>query len=300
MRKLFDVLLVALAALAILTLGACGPLNTDPEIRTATETVLDGILSGDVDTVLGVTSGISRSDLASTLPQMREILLGSASGSYTTADCEITQTGVSVKLQDGQTYRIVTYSVTVSWRPETYTLTSTAAEPDTGKLVGFNLVQRATCTGTLKTMKDADVSQWLFVILWAATLAFMCWMFVDCLCHKIKKKAVWALVIVLASVGLTFVLAEAGFKFNFNLFNVLDPGRLEKWSNGDRLLKFYVPVGAILYLIKRKSLIADGAKTPTEAAPAEVPAAQTAPDAPDSPEAKDADVYFTQPQDEEK
>ncbi len=268
MKKLCCLLLVLLA---VLTLGACRPMDTDPEIRAAVETLIEGILSDDADAILGVTTAISRDEAADALAQMRAVFFGSETEAHTLADCEITQTEVTAGKQNGWKYRTVTYSVKVNWRPETFVLTCTVMEPDTSKIARVGLMQMSPGTGSLTTMKGANAVQWLMVILWAAVLAFMVWIFVDCLRHKIPKKVLWALVIALGTVGLTFAITANGTHFSFTLLNVFDPGRLEIWANGNKLLKFYVPVGAILYLLLRRRLITKSEKA--AAAEAQVRAA---------------------------
>lgn len=94
----------------------------------------------------------------------------------------------------------------------------------------------------------------VFTIISVLTVVFVIWALVDCGRHKIHRKWVWVLVILLGNMLLTFLLSANHFRFHMNLGLSLNSTSLNLYDDGFQL-RLLVPVGSILYFIRRKHLL---------------------------------------------
>jgi hypothetical protein len=101
-------------------------------------------------------------------------------------------------------------------------------------------------------------------------------MLVDACCHKFPKKGLWIAVILLASFVFSLVRGNGNFTFRFNLGVFLNYTSLLRYSTGEMVAQISIPLGALVYLSRRKNLLAP----PTAPVPVileEAPAQETAP-----------------------
>ena len=119
----------------------------------------------------------------------------------------------------------------------------------------------------------------IFGVISLLELTFMIVMLVDCCRHKMKLKALWIVLIILAAFSAVIQVGN-GFSmhFNFNLFFGFTS--FTSYGDGAFDLRIMVPIGAIIYLIMRKKLFAAAAvptaETIHEATPEATPEAAPA------------------------
>lgn len=119
-----------------------------------------------------------------------------------------------------------------------------------------NEYQPVETTGTLGSMQGADAAQWGFLAFGMLEIVFTILVFVDCCCHKMKKKWLWLLLIALGYVILSIVAVPEQFRINFNVGGFLSYTSLIYYSTGGATCQIVIPAGAIAYLCVRKSLFA--------------------------------------------
>lgn len=280
-------ILVCLLLLAMLLLSGCS--NTvndwdtmwdlalqldaavgDPQIRQLTEAMIDAIRDDDVNTAYNLlVPGIDRAQFDSIYLQLKQLfkdmdvytLVASQVNKNINMGSEGTITRICYMLSGGKN---------VAGEIRVFVNVAQSSEYPQ-QLYGFyiNDYEEVTQTGTFTTMKGASAGQWVMLIIGLLETGFIVWMFVDCCVHKVRKKWLWLLLIALG----VFVISASvdnGVRLNFNTglyFNVYTAAIA--YSNGTHLLRFMVPVGAIIYRIKRKALLAKAVEVqqePTEPA----------------------------------
>lgn len=112
-------------------------------------------------------------------------------------------------------------------------------------------------TGTLGNMEGTGAGQW--VVLGALTWVFVIWMFVDCCRKKIRRKALWLVLIALVALVLTLTMRGGSVNLRFNVGLYLQLSSLISYGDGSTQLSLVVPVGAIVYCAMRKRLEATAA-----------------------------------------
>ena len=118
-----------------------------------------------------------------------------------------------------------------------------------------------TATGTLGNMQGANAAQWIFLIAGLLELVFAVCVFVDCCRHKMVRKWLWLLLIGLGYLVFSLVATPEQFRLGFNVGAFLSYTSLIRYSTGGFTARIMIPVGAVIYLIMRKSLFAKYAQT---------------------------------------
>lgn len=276
-KRLLSLLLV----LCCLLLSGCSQLmdNTlalvaDKAAESGADTLarqfVDGILADDAEMSLAaMADGVTMESLQQVFPQMREML--PAADDYTltptywnsSTNNGVTQTSVQFRMEiGGQLFQLQT--VQVSSMEGLYNIhiapvTEEAAAESAGQ--------------------SSPVWELLSILLTIASCAVTLWALIHCVRHKMKRKWLWLLLVILGSVMLTFTLSSGHLNLRFNIGLYLVASQITATSSGF-VLKLVVPVGPIIYLCRRKALTAPPKKAFSEAfsdAP-EAPTAQAAED----------------------
>jgi hypothetical protein len=123
------------------------------------------------------------------------------------------------------------------------------------KVIGFNVIraEQLKGNGAVINFEDFDVVQLLMLVLSAAELALMIIAIVVCAKSKVRRKALWIVLIVLLHTGVSLTLSPSGFHFNLWILNV-SLSSLQKFIDGTRVFNVLVPLGAILFLCLKKKL----------------------------------------------
>jgi lysylphosphatidylglycerol synthetase-like protein (DUF2156 family) len=104
------------------------------------------------------------------------------------------------------------------------------------------------------TVYDHPVIDVTFMFISVATAVFIIWALVDCCRHKIHRKWLMVLVILLGNVLL--ILAMNGSQMNFNLrFGLFLNATSLALREGGFYLRLQFPIGALIYLLRRKHLL---------------------------------------------
>ena len=237
--KIIKVFLPVLIFLSILFgLCACTAVEQNDNAEQVTESILDGIVSGDYDETRSMFKNIaSDKDFRSFFDTVSEML--SDTKSY-----ELKQVGWHSRVDNG----ISTYSVTFEMSTddgEKY-MVETHFLKDDNSLYSFNI------TPTYSMSNNAVIPfQIVFVVISFASCAFCVWMIIDCSRRKIRKKPLWIILILLSfSLMLTFG-NELGMNFTLRLNFPLSNVTVAPMSVA---FKLTIPVGAIIYFIVRKKL----------------------------------------------
>lgn len=255
-----------------------------------TRTMLDALIADDVDLALtAMAPEITREDLVSAFEQMCTIF--SVEGDYT-----LTPVSWNQDNRNGTTQTDVQFLVETG--DQAFVVQATAL---TGveRMAHFYIApyQPVTATGSTETLEENSLVQNLLLVAAVLEALFVIWALVDCCRHKFPRKWLYVLMILFVNVLMTFTLSgtRLGMKFNLGLY--LTYTGLMQYSTGETVLRLFVPLGAVIYLLRRGKLLttakdgfreafsaADDAAVEAPAASQEAPAADTsAPDSSDAP-----------------
>ncbi len=116
-----------------------------------------------------------------------------------------------------------------------------------------------------------------FQLISIAAVILVIWALVDCFRHKFKRRWMWGLLIFLGNVLFSFALLDGRMSFNFRIGIHFTSNYLSMAENGFAM-QWMLPVGALVYMLRRKHLIQPPTKGFAEAF------AQTEPESPASPD----------------
>lgn len=249
-KILFRLVAILMTVALLLSFAACNPADIaeeNAEVREMTEGMVDAILDNDPTAAYALFPSLTQAEFDSFFPAARQYFSGVES--YT-----LTMIGVNVNVKNGVTQYTVVYRMETNTQP--YEITASTVSNVEG-FYGFHVVSEEDSTtrftGTLTTMKGANVAQWVLLVIGMATYAFVIWALVDCIRRKLKQKWLFILLILLGSVAFLFTVQSSGVNFNFNFLNILSYTALMVYQNPpDALqLRIFVPAGAIVYLCLR-------------------------------------------------
>ena len=260
-KRLFCLLLCAL----LLLLAGCGAAESwesmqsaadslgealeDPQLRQDATAMLDYIIADDkAQAYKLVADVITEEDFQEPYDLMREHL--QTVGSY-----ELVASYKSVRAQNGVNVVSVRYLMTAG--EDRFVLETARSEEFTG-LAGFYLTPYVEVqqTGTLTTMEGADWLQWMFLVFAGLELVFVVVILVDCCRHKVEKKWLWILLILVGSLSVLVMSTDSGLQVNYNYGLFFSHTALIRYSTGGFMARLYLPIGAIAYAMARKKLFA--------------------------------------------
>lgn len=248
----------------VLLLCACMTLEDNQELKGKTQTLMDAILE---DNLLAartmLSSDISDVEFEAFYKQARQFFNGISS-------YELKQLNWHKNVTNGVTTQQAQYLMITE--KGTYIL-QIILSSETEGIAGFhfNVYEETLSTGTLLTMKGANGAQWAFLLIAFAEFGLMIWAVVDCARSKIKKKVLWIVLILFASVIWTLSAVQGNVRFNFNVGIFLSHTALIRYSTGGFMLRLYLPIGMVVYWFLRKKLRAEAAETMTAAMVQEIP-----------------------------
>lgn len=264
LRKIgvFLMILCMLLALAACT-GAVG--DEDATMRSQAQDMIDAIIAGDEQGAYAMIAGAcTEAEFRQFYTQVRQVLSG-------VKTYELRQINWRVNTANGVTQKMAQFVMTAE---QGTFLVEVVLHSQIQGLAGFHisLYEETTTTGTLTTLKGAAPAQWGFLILGLLEIAFVIWAIVDCARQKIKGKAPWLLGIIFGAFTLIFTVSQSGFNFQFNYSLFFGYTAMVSNSAGAVMIRLFVPVGAIVYLCRRRSLIAAAAaEAAAQAAAMEMP-----------------------------
>ncbi len=255
--KKTNILAILAMALAVLMLcsGCSAVIDSmeNQELRQTTESLLDALIADDFQAAYPLVSAIcSESEFRLPYEQMKRVLAGT--DSY---ELKLLSVYNNSSLTNGQTVRSVS---------SVYEMTT-----DSGKIIvsvvmidgvglsSFYLTPYEQtdyyATGTLTNMKGASAIQWVLLLLNVIPLGITVFAIVDCCKQPIRRKALWILLIVLGFVTIGITISSSTLTLNYSLAWISGYSALIIYGSGAVIFRLLFPIGAIIYLIARHSLL---------------------------------------------
>lgn len=267
MRKhLICVVFVIILAVLILCCGCTADLQAleNEEVRQSTEGMLNALIANDFQAAYSLVDQIcTEEEFKPTFAQMRELL-----GDADTYELKLLSIYTNGAMTNGQRILSVS-SVYEMMTPNSKIIVNIRMDDQVG-LSSFYLTPYEKTdyffTGTLRNMKDTTGAQWGFLLLNVIAIGFTVFALVDCCRQKIKKKALWILLLLLGFVTLGATISSTGFRLNFNIGWITAYSALIRYGSGTTMLRLMIPAGAIIYFARRRALLKESAPA---AAPSE-------------------------------
>ncbi len=227
------------------------------EIRQSTETMLDALIADDFQTAYSLVNKIcTEEDFKPAFTQMQELV-----GNADTYELKLLSIYTNYTISNGEKRNIVT-SVYEMTSPGGRVIVNIRMLAQNG-LVNFYLTPYEKTeyyyTGTLDNMKDATGAQWGFLLSNVIAISFTVYALIDCCRQKIKKKALWILLLILGFISLGVTISSTNFRLNFNLGWITAYSALIRYGSGIITLRLMLPVGTIIYFAMRRSLLKESA-----------------------------------------
>ena len=254
-----------LMVLMLLLLGGCGAKNEweaaldaadmlddvleDSQLRADTERMLDAVIADDYQAAWdAIYQQVDAVEFRRVYVQIQPLLTG-------ITRYELTPSSINTTVRNGVSVVSIRYMMTAG--NQQYFVDVSRTEGYEG-LTAFRLTEYVpvVTTGTLGSMQGANGWQWALLIVGFLEMAFVVCVFVDCCRHKMKKKWLWLLFIALGYLIFSVISTPEQFKIGVNAGVFLSYTSLIRYSTGGFVFRFMIPIGAIVYLICRKSLFA--------------------------------------------
>lgn len=270
-KKLLAVLLI----LTCLCLTGCSVMQenilklvADQTAKAGTDVLaaqfVDGLLANDAEAALSaMCSEVTMPQMLSAFPQMRAMLPD-------TDEYTLVPTYFSTNTNNGITTIDVEFTLTMG--DQVFCLTTrqmTGYERLTNIHIQPAEADAMPSTADAKPI-DLDAADIAVMLLSLACAVFIIWALVDCIRHKVKRKWLWILLILLADVSLTLLLSggKLGLQLHFGPF--VPMYSFARTAQGGFTLQVGWPVGALVYMLRRRKLIAPAVNF-QEAMPPEAP-----------------------------
>lgn len=250
--------------IAVLFTGCSSVMNKmeNEEVRAYTETMVDSIIDGDVDTAYSLLQDACTIDEFTPVFKNLEILLKDVE-SY-----ELKLIGLynNTNINNGKSVTTLSTTYKMTDNADKIYVISANSSSECEKLSYFEIQPykntKLYSTGTINSMKDASTLQWIMMLLNIPILGIVVFAVIDCSRQKINKKALWLVLIVLGLVTFGLSLSSSNIRLNLNLGLFLNYSAFIKYGDGSMILRSMLPVGAIVYFIMRNHLIKKASNPP--------------------------------------
>lgn len=236
-------ILVIICVLTLIFTSSCAEKVQIGDNTELSDQFLTAVMENDYNTAYGLLKNtVSKADFDTFWNTLRYV--SSEAKSYTAK-----QIGWQLRVDKGATVRVSAYQVNF----------------DNGKIILLRVTTHEEIEGiagiyfsdttdfTNRTDRFVPALKVVFTALSVLSIAFIIWMFVDCLRRKIRNKAVWA-IIVWAGISLTFTIGQqSGFKLLFG-FMLKTSSIVADPAIESVIARIALPLGAILYFFLRKKL----------------------------------------------
>jgi len=251
MRKIL--VAVVLLMVSILILAGCVDAIKTPDEDAFVEEWLTSVENGDY--AKQYNDVISFGTEEEYIESMKEL------DDYYNGDIlDVKKTGVYVRMntQNGETVYSKELQYQIETTQEDYTLSIIFVSEDGTeyKAYYYNIIYSSELegNGAIINFKDFDIRQLLLLILSVISFGFVIFVVVLCAKSKVRLKGLWIPVIILVQSGFTISRFPDSFNFNVNII-ATTISSLRKFLNGGTILTIMLPLGAILFVILRKTLI---------------------------------------------
>ena len=270
--KIFNtVALLVCFVIVLFSLNSCGGFQDFENVHDITEEFIDAVIENDKEEAYELTKGIyTKKEFSDVYAEYRNILKDvdedyelRAVQSHTEMDNGTRRTSVLYEMRSGNESFVVDV-VTTSTEDGIY-------------YIYINEYDKAVSDQYI-IVPTTGIPNLMFRLILLAELAFLIVVIVDAARHKIKKKALWIVAIILGGVTVIFMGGNGGLFVRLNLLEILGT-YLNTFSDGSFEMGICIPVGAIVYLIMRKKLFRQWEK---EHAPKEKKSLMDEPHVPDN------------------
>ena len=258
-KKLVMSVCIIILTVLILCSGCAAVLQEleNAEVRQSTEKMLDALIANDLQAAYSLVNKIcTEEDFKLAFTQMQQLL-----GSADAYELKLLSIYVNSSVTNGQ--KISSVSSVYEMTTESRRVIVSIRMDDQIGLNSFYITpyeKSDYCfTGTLNSIKDATGAQWGFLLLNVIAIGLTVFALVDCSRQKIKKKALWILLLVLGFVSLGATISPTSFKLNFKVGWITAYSALIRYGSGTVMLRLMLPVGTIIYFVKRRSLLKESA-----------------------------------------
>lgn len=231
------------------TAGLLGNAVEDPQLRADTERLLDAMIRDDYAAAWdAVCKEVDASAFRGMYVEIQPVLAG-------IDQYELVASSINKTVTNGVSTVTVRYMMTAG---ELRLVVEVARTEGYEGLTAFYFgeYKPVTTTGTLGNMQGADALQWIFLIVGLLEWVFVVVVFVDCCRHKMRKKWLWLLIVVLGHLICSVLATPEQFHVTTNIGLHLTCTCLIYYSTGGCTVQILVPLGAIIYLCLRKTLFA--------------------------------------------
>lgn len=245
------ILLVCLM-LVMLLLNSCGGLDYDfDEVHDVTDEFIDAVIENDKEEAYELTKNIyAEKDFLEIYNEYREMLKN-------VEEYELEAIESNTEMDNGSKKINVLYVMEVG--EEKFVVDATVSSTNGGlNYIYINEYDDAVKEEYIVVLTYTAPS-YIFRLILFAELAFLIIVIVDCARHKIKRKALWLVIIILGNLTVIFSGEDGGLFARFNLLEILGT-YLNTYSDNSFEMGISIPIGAIVYLIMRKKLFREWKK----------------------------------------
>ncbi len=271
MKRLTKVFVSTLMLLLLLSFCGCSSITEnmvakfeDPEIRQQTEQMIDCMLADEADNAYVLFQNYcTKEEFDTAFPQLRDTL-----GQTDSYELKLLSIYTNTYATNSQPVSYTTATYELLTNTDKFIIVSQTESTNTGLRI-FQLAPYKQTdyyfTGTLTTMKDANALQWIVLLSNIICIGLGVFAIVDCCRHHINKKVLWILITALGFLTIAVTVSSTRFHINFNLGWITAYSAFVRYGSGAIVARIMLPVGPILYLIRRRALLRSTAPVaPTE------------------------------------
>lgn len=283
---------VALMLVLVLSLGACDVSEKSERATELCRQMTDAIIAGDIDAAYALVQEYHpRESFEEGFSYLQEAFEG-------VTTYELKMNSFKSVMDNGVGYFCAGYIVKTNLE-EDILVEVAMYDGDEGLFrYSVSYSRNLEASGGITSMGDANVFQWILLILSALGIALVVLMVLDCAKRQLNAKALWIIVIVLGHLKVYANTLEEELDFGWNIGALLPYSRLILYDNGAFDFLAVLPVGAVVYFFLRKWLTAKyqaPTQTPSQETPelSETPAetpAEALPEAPASEQKNDTEL----------
>ncbi len=226
----------------------------DEKTRGYTDLVLNAIIDEDLDSAYSIFSDIStKDDFAPVFYEMKNLIKD-----VETYELKLLSINTNSTLSGGQSITETRSVYEMTTNGNKYIVESKISNLYP-KLSSFWIVPFEDTdyyyTGTITTMKDAGIVQWVILLGNLLIIGFMTFALIDCCRHKVKLKALWIIIIILGIGAFSITFGPTQLNFNLNFGWLTAYNALIRYGGGSNTLRVMLPLGSIAYFALRYFII---------------------------------------------
>ena len=232
--------------LALVSLSSCGMVYDLEEVHDVAEEFIDAVIEDDRKEAYELTKNIyTEKEFRAIYSQYRKILDG-------VDEYELKAVETYTEVDNGTKYSDVLYEMVAG--DESFVVDVTVSSTSDGlSYIYINTYDAAVEEGYI-VVSTTGVINIIFGLIVVAQLIFLVIVIVDCARHKMKRKALWIVIVILGGVTVILMREAGGLYARLNFLEILGT-YIHTYSDNSFEMALTIPVGAIVYLGMRKKLL---------------------------------------------